>query len=282
MTRSLAGLLAVAGAAGLLSPLEAGEVTLRYRGEVGRVAEYRLSLKVTGEQVSLGERRPVRLEAELELREEIVASGPEEMVVRAEARPLKVKEPNGRFGAASQGSWPEVMVRITGQGEMLESSLSESRAHAGPFERAFASLLARPLLVVLPGQAVSPGARWQWEGKGARQTNRLLSVSGSNSGPVARIASSARAPVEVEEESAGLGVTTRVSGEETQVCQLDLLVEAGLAVRQKGEMSVRTAGEITLELPDGVRRFPVNSEMKASFDLRLVRVRRPRVAEPGR
>jgi hypothetical protein len=48
-------------------------VDLSYQRPLGQVAEYRLSVDVRGEQISLDERRPVRIRAEVEYVEEVVA-----------------------------------------------------------------------------------------------------------------------------------------------------------------------------------------------------------------
>lgn len=268
MAKALAVMVALTALA-LLSPTAAA-VTLRYQAPVGRVAEYRLTLKARGNQVSLGERRPVRVDAEFELREEVVATGPADSFwLRLQARPMKVRDPSGTFAAGERSRFPETELQVSPQGQVLASQAVSGN---GPFDRAFSSLMMGAGLVVLPTGPVTVGEAWRWEERGVSQESRLVSLIEQRAGPVARIATRARSPVRLQEGSQRLGVTTDLSGEQTEVSELELLAGSGVVRRHKGEVRLVTNGDIWLQLPGGRRRFPVSSEMRVTFDLRLVRM----------
>ena len=270
--RNTIALLAALGAAALAVPAVAAEpVTLRYHPHLGQVAVYRLTLRAEGEQSSLGERRPVRLEAELELREQATATSPAQAFwLRTRARLLKAKDPSGVLAAAARNGPPEMDLHVTSRGEVLASRIPHQDSY-GPLGRAFGSLMAQPGgLVVLPEGPVREGASWQWQQDRARQATRLVSFLNGPSGLIARLSSTCASPLSLAEESEGLGLSTRLSGTETQVSGLDILVDKGVVVHNKGQLLVTTNGEIALDLPEGVRRFPVSSRMRIAFDLRLV------------
>ena len=73
MTAAVAALAMVATS--LLPPtrLVPSGIDLQYRRPLGQVVQYHLLLRVEGSQVSLGERRPVRVRAEVEFAEEVIA-----------------------------------------------------------------------------------------------------------------------------------------------------------------------------------------------------------------
>jgi hypothetical protein len=273
-------MLAVIIALGSLTPLAlpapapaAAGVLLRYGGPLGRVAEYRLTLDVTGEQVRLEERRPVRIRAELEFTEEVIAHERGDVLwLRVRARPLEVKDPTGTFVSGGRASWPEVRLRVTRRGEVLEAFLDAGGDAAGPPERALASLMMQPAPVVMPTGPVAAGGAWSWERDGAHQSNRLIGLGGEGATRVARVASTGGAPIELHEGSEALGLRTRSSGEQTQTSELEVLVSSGLVTRHRGQMGVATESEVKLALPEGPETFAMRSDLQIDFDLRLVRV----------
>lgn len=248
-------------------------VLLRYGGPLGRVAEYRMTLDVRGEQVSLEERRPVRIRAELAFTEEVIAHERGDVLwLRVRARSLEVKDPTGTFASGGRGSWPEVRMRVTRRGEVLETFLDAGGGTAGPPERALASLLAQPAPVVMPTGPATAGAAWSWEREGARQSNRLIEVRGEGARQLARIESTGSAPIELHEGSEALGLTTRSRGEQTQTSELEVEVSSGLVRRHRGRMRAATESEVRLALPEGTEVFAMSSDLQIEFDLRLVRV----------
>jgi len=273
MSSALAALAVLATALSPLGNLAASGHELTYQRPLGQVAEYRLLLEVKGEQVSLEERLPVVISAELAFTEEVIAQGPDGVLwLRVAARPLEVKDSSGTFATGRRGDWPDMQVRMTRRGEVLEVSLASGEDRGGMAERSFASLMAQPAPVVLPTGRVAVGDEWEWESDGAWQRGRLLEVTGAGAEQVARIASEGRSPVELTEVSETLGLTTHMSGEISQRSELDLLVARGLAARHKGQMLARTKSEVTLELPEGPQTFEMHSDLEIEFDLRLLRV----------
>jgi hypothetical protein len=221
--------------------------------------------------VSLGERRPVRIEAQLELREEVIATGPEStFLLRIRARPLEVKDPTGTFAKPDQAVWPELLLWTTAHGETLTSSPAAADRGAGPFQRSFASLMTTPLTVILPVQEVSVGESWKWEKEGTGQQGRLLSLTGVGATSVARLSSTVAGPIALREESEALGLVTEVRGSQTQTSQLELLLGPGIVLRHKGELRLRTNSEVLMRAPGGARVFPAHSDVTIRFDLRLV------------
>lgn len=273
MTSTIAALAALATVLSPVSRLVPSGVDLHYRRPLGQVAEYRLLLDASGEQISLGERRPVRLHAELEYREEVIACERDGVLwLRIGARPVEVREASGTFARGARGRWPKVQVRITPRGEVLDVSLATGERWPQAAERSFASLMAQVAPVVLPPRRVEVGGEWEWDQGGAHQRNRLRTIGGEGTSRVAQIGSEGRWPLELEEGSEALGIATRVSGDASQSSELDLLLAVGLVARHRGTMQVRTKSEVTLELPEGPRVFDGRSELSIQFDLELVRV----------
>ncbi len=250
---------------------------LRYRRPLGQVATYRLSLQVEGVQTSLGERRPVRIRAELELTEEVIAQEVEGAAwLRVHARVLEVRDPTGTFaGLASQ--WPELKIRASPRGEVLDVSPAARESQLQPFERAFTSLMASaagaPVVLPPSGLRVALGEEWEWEHQGARQQNRLLRVEGEGDRQVAHIASTASSPLALEESIEALGLRTHLTGDQTCTSELELLLTQGLVARHRGETRLRTRSQVALELEDGTQEFPLESTLRLLFDLRLTGVR---------
>lgn len=273
MSGAIAALTVLAGTLCPAFPMAPSGVELQYRRPLGQVAEYRLLLEVSGEQISLGERRPVRVTAELALTEEAIAQGRNgTMWLRVGARPVKVEDAAGLFGARGRGQWPFLHVSIDPRGEVLGVSPATGEHRAGMRERAFVSLMAQPAPVILPPARVAPGEEWEWASAGARQQNRLVEVRGEGAAQIARIASRGRSPLELREESDSLGLATRLSGDATQESELELLVACGLAARHKGRVQMQTNSQVMLALPEGPREFEMKSDLYIKFDLRLVRV----------
>jgi hypothetical protein len=188
------------------------------------------------------------------------------------ARAIEVKDAIGTFGRGTRGDWPDVQIRMTRRGEVLDVSLATGEHGPGMAERSFVSLMAQPAPVVLPPGRVAVGDEWEWESGQARQQNRLLEVSGEGAERVARIASESQSPLELAEASDALGLTTEMSGNVTQRSEIDLLLAHGLVARHKGQMEVRTKSEVTMELPEGQRTFDMQSILKIDFDLRVARI----------
>lgn len=271
---SVVAALAVLAAA--LSPAGAAApsgIELEYRRPLGQVAEYRLFINANGEQTALEERRPVRLSAELALTEEVIAQGKDGALwLRVGARAVEVKDPSGTFGTGRRGDWPEVRVRMTRRGEVLDVSLATGEDRPGMAERSFVSLMAQPAPVILPPGRVAVGDEWEWESGEARQRSRLVEVSGEGAKRVARIASESQSPLELAEASDALGLMTQMSGDVSQRSEVELLLAHGLVARHKGHMDIRTKSEVTLDLPEGQRTFEMQSILKIDFDLRLARI----------
>lgn len=252
------------------SPLSA-RVSLRYGGPVGQVAEYRLTTKMTGHQVSLGQRRPIAAEAEWEVREEVLSRDPDGATTRRlTARLVAKKDPTGAFTGGPSGL-PVLEVRVSPTGEVLASA-PEGAGTAGMLERALASLLARPVPVMLPAAPAEIGVPWRWERDGASQENTLLAVDESACGGRARITSTGTAPLALAEQSEALGLGTRLTGSETQTSTLDLLLEAGVPLRHQGKSVVQSNAEVALESPAGSHTFSLALEATVAFDLRLLRL----------
>lgn len=271
MTRLAALLATLAAVTILLSSPARAELLLRYRGRSGQVAVYRLTLKATGEQVSLGEPRPINVEAELELREEVTATGPGDvMTVRITPRVIRSGDPAGTFGNGEDGRFPEVEVTTNSRGETL-SARPLTDEHVGPYQRAFALLMAAPS-VVLPEDPVSLGDTWTWQSGGDWQKSRFAGAAKRGPGMVARIETTATAPVTVREESPGLGLSTTVSGSQTQRSVLELMTDTGVVLGNKGVVRISTKGHVVLDLEQGQKVFPIASGISVSYQLRLVRL----------
>ena len=254
------------------SPCRADEVRLEYRGRLGEVREYGLALDVRGERTSHGESRPVRVLAQLHLREEVIGierDGVFWMRVRGEI--VDVRDPTGTLASGRYSRWPEMKVRVDPRGRLLSATLAADRPAPGPPQRGFASLMSRIPTVIVPSGPVAVGTSWEWDEMGGHQENRLLSLGGAG-GRIAHIAGSGRVPLSLGEESPALGVTVELTGMQNRESQLDLLVERGLVLRHRGEMSLATKEEVALELPEGEPRFLLESDLRISFDLRLLEV----------
>ncbi len=271
MTRRLLPALCLLLTVALLAEAAHARISLRYRGRVGQVATYRLLMKATGEQTSLGERRPVSIEAEFELRQQVVATGPLDSF-RSEltARPISIKDPTGTFASNGRSRSLSVQLTTTPRGEVLSTSPLSSN-HVGPYERAFADLLSLPDML-LPADPISIGSAWESNSPQGGQRSRLISTRQSPFGLVARIETTATAPLRLQEESQGLGLNTTVSGSEQRRETIEMLVDKGLVLSSNGESSLLTHGEITLDLAEGRRRFPISSQMRVVFELRLTRL----------
>lgn len=265
-----------AAAAVMLAPVEGllpSGIGLEYRAPLGRVAEYELRLVVEGEQVSLEETRPVHLRAVVEFSEEVIARQSDGVIwLRIHGRPQVVRDPTGTFGAGRRGLWPDIQLRVTPRGEVLDSSVAVGSEPPGPSERAFSSLMLQPAPVVLAANPVQVGDEWEWADGSREQRNRLVELLEVEGGQVARIASEGRAQLRLEEGSPALGLTTRLEGEQRQTSEMDLLVEEGLVVRHRGQISLHMESETVLVVAGEEKVFPMRSDLSIDFDLRLLRV----------
>jgi len=244
---------------------------LEYRRPLGQVAEYELRFRARGEQISLGERRPVYVDGAVAVTEEVVAHEPDGIVrLRVSGRLLEARDPTGAFSAGHARRWPELQLRVTPTGEVLETSI---RAPAGPdpLPRAFGSLLGQPLPIVLPQRPVEPGQQWRYAAGRALQTNRLLEIT-DGADLIARIESESTAPLTLCEGSAALGLTFTLSGEQRQSSRLELPLRLGLPVRHEGRLLVRSQAQAELALPEGVETFEFTSDLTVDFEVRLVRL----------
>lgn len=247
-------------------------VQLVYGPQLGQVASYVAVFEVSGEQVSLDERRPVKVHAEVELREEVIAQEADgSSWLRVSGKLVKVQDASGTFGVGQHGDWPEVEVRLSPRGQALEARPGSADERPGPLQRAFADMLRAPAAVVLPEGPVAVGETWRWEANGAWQSNRLLGVHVGRY-QVADILSSGREPISLEERSDALGVTTKVSGEQRQTCHVGLMLPQGTMATAKGEMQLRTRGETVLQLSEKKERFPTTSDLTVAFSIRLVQL----------
>lgn len=248
-------------------------VELRYDPPLGEVARYRVSLKVEGEQVSLGERLPVAWKAEAQVTEEVVARESDgSFWLRTTARLSDVTGGNGMFANGAPTEWPEVRLHLSRRGEVLETARADIAGESGVREQALASLISESSPIILPHGAVQSGDAWQVEAGGARQSNRLVSLQGEGDSRVARVASVATWPLTLDESVPELGLETHLTGEARETSESELLVRTGLVRRQKGRTHLVTKSEVTLSLPDGPKVFPIESNLTVTFDIRLISV----------
>jgi len=267
MQQAVAALLILATT--LLSPPAPGLSLLRYRRSVGETATFHVAVEIRGTQSFQDEPRVVQVRAELEVTEQtLTVESDGSFWVRVTGRVLRVTDPTGTFGTGQYADWPAVQARITPLGETLETRPEPTAGQPGPFQRAFAAGMLNPAPVVLPHGGVAVGETWQWEQDGARQANRLSSVTRGDR-PVVRIASSGRGPVHLAEASSALGLSTTVGGEMTQHSEVDLLLPSCVVAAQKGEIHLTTQGESVLELPTGRKSFPLSSDLRLQFRVEL-------------
>jgi len=245
--------------------------TLAYRAEVGRVTEYRVTTKTTGQQVSLGERRPINVEAEYQVREEVLSTDPDGNArVRVTGRTVSVKDATRAFGGPRL-DLPPVELRVSPRGEILGAGAITPEGAAGMRKNATAALLAQSLPVIMPSGPVEAGMKWDWVKGDATQTNHLVETTGENP-RVAHIASVARSPVVFRERSEALGMTARLTGLETQVSTLDLALDTGVTLRHKGNLVMETKTEVQMESAEGPRTFQIELRLRVEFDSRLVKL----------
>jgi len=264
---------AVAIVVAMLLPARPGLAAeeLVYRGELGRVAEYRVTTKATGRQISLGERRPIEVEAEYEVREEVVACDPDgSFRIQVTGRAVTVNDRSRAFGG-QRFEPPPVQIHVSPRGEILgagaipEDGLTSLRANAA------AALLGQCLPVIMPSGPLEPGDRWEWEEGDAKQSNRLVEVTGGTS-RVARVSGTAHAPIVLQERSEALGLTTEMTGMGRQTSTLDLLLDSGLVLRHKGNLALQTKTKVRMESPEGPRTFLIEMHLRVEFDSRLIRL----------
>jgi len=258
-----------------VAPPAAG-MALSYSRPLGQIARYHMTVEARGEQISLDEHIPVKWQAEIELTEEVIARGQDgSLWLRVKGGPIAVKDGNSVFASGMMNEWPQMDLHVSRLGEVLEASPSGSAAGMGERERAFVALAAQPPTIMLPDRNVQPGDEWQWEREGARQVNRLVSVTGAGDTLVANLSSSGAAPLRLEESDPRLGIATRMTGNVTYDSKAGLLVAQGLVQRHKGEMRLRTKSETTLDTAEGRELFEMESELTVAFEVRLVGARDP-------
>ncbi len=255
------------------SPSETGS-SLTYTRPLGQKARYHLTLVARGQQISLGERLPVKWQAEFELCEEVIAQEPDgSMWLRLTGRTLTTKDSNGVFASGLPRTWPSMSFHVNKLGETIEvKSSSPIDSDVGIREEAFLMLAAQPPTIVLPDRKIQPEEEWRWESLGAKQTNRLLSLAGKGETLVATLESYGSIPLRLEEVSQLLGLTTRMSGNVTSHSKAELLVEQGLLKWHKGEMVLQTKSETTLETQADREVFVMEADLSVKFDLRLLEV----------
>lgn len=283
MVRLLVALLAVAAGmwalAGQAAPASPEEVVLRYDPPLGQVARYRFRLYVSGTQTSLGETLPVRWQAEGKWQEEVVAKQADgSFCLRVTARPVTVSDANGAFANGLGAALPALLVCVSPTGAVIETTptagpdrgaLSEERP-AKTQERSLASFIMQLSPVLLPDGPVSPGSTWTVEtAAGGRQSNRLLSVERAGDSQIARISSSSRSPLALEEGVAELGLATRLSGEAQGVSELEMAVRSGLVRHHQGRSRLVTRSQVSLSVPEVPEAFLMEGDLVVSFDLRL-------------
>jgi hypothetical protein len=266
-----AGMYAPAGAPAA-APSSPG-VALRYDPPLGQTARYRISLDVTGTQTSLGERLPVRWRAEGEVREEVVAKqGDGSFWLRVTPGRMTVSEANGTFANGLGTEWPAMRLHVWPTGEVLETAQVGSEENKRARERALGALMAQVVPVILADRPIEPGGEWKVESGGAKQTNRLLSLEGTGDSQIARISSTSRSPLALDEGVAELGLLARLSGEAQQASELELAVRTGLVRRHKGRTHLVTKSQVALSLPEGSETFLMESDLTIAFDIRLQNV----------
>ena len=244
--------------------------TLTYRGTVGQVAEYRVTTRAVGEQISLGQRRPINVETEYEVREEVLACGADgSLHLQVTGRAVQVKDATHAFNG-QRLDLPPLQVHVSARGEILSAGAA-TPGGAGMQANAAAALLAQSLPMILPPGPVEPGGLWQWERSGASQENRLVEIAGE--GPrIARITGTARAPIAFQERSEALGLTSDLTGTEAQTSTLDLSLDSGVTLRHKGILSLQTKTEVKMESSEGSRSFAIELRLRVDFDSRLVKL----------
>jgi hypothetical protein len=276
---SLAAVLVLLSA-GMYAPTEvpaaaapARGTLLRYDRPLGQIAQYHITLDVQGVEVSLDERLPVKWRAKVQISEEVIARAADGSIwLRVTSRPIDVTAGNGVFANGAAIEWPATQLHVSPRGEVLEIAQPATPGDPRARERTFAQLMTQSSPVVLPEGPVEPRDEWQVETKGARQTNRLLSVNGSGDGALARIASAITLPLALDETIDELGLMTHLAGESRQTSELELLLSSGLVRRHKGRSHIVTRSQTTLSLPDGPQVFEMESDLMMSFDIRLVAV----------
>jgi hypothetical protein len=269
MTRRLLPclLLLMACASAVLAQ-PAAPYQLAYGGRLGETAVSRLILTAEGEQTSLDERRPVRLEAEYELRERVVSVEPDgSFRIEVNSHLVRAKDPSHLLNG--YGDPKPQQVRVSARGEMLE--VAPSADGAGLRERAATALLGQPQLVVLSEGSMEAGAAWDWAKEGRTQTNRLVAVQGG----VAKVTSAGKGPVSLHERSQALGLSTDLEGTVEQTSTLELELATGHLRRHRGTMTLRTDTEIGLAAETGSRTLHATLRLQITFDERLVRVEGP-------
>jgi hypothetical protein len=253
-------------------PASTGE-TLRYARPLGQRADYRLTLEAGGQQISLDEKIPVHWRGEAEYTEEVIAATSEaDYSLRVRGGLVAVEDATGSLAGGMMDHWPDLILRVTPRGELLDVSLATEGNASAARERAVAALAAHPVAIVLPAGPADVGADWYWEQNGSRQLNRLLAVEESPEGRIAHIASTAYAPLRLNEQSQALGLRTHLEGTVSQESTMDLLLSSGVVARHKGEMHVQTTSTVDLALRDGGETFAMSSDLRIAFDARLLSI----------
>jgi hypothetical protein len=262
-----------------VEPVEAA-VDLSYDRPLGQVALYRLSLTASGTEVSLDETIPVRWEAVVEIREEVIAKGTDGALwLRVQTQPKEIKDKAGTLGGGLPARWPVLQVRATRRGEFIEVAPAIGEPDESVRARSLVALLGQPSPVILPEAPVRPGETWEYTSGSARQTSRLVRVSEADGERIAHISTTGSFPLALAESSEALGLTTQAQGEGQQRSDTELLMGSGLVKRQTGETRLLTKSEVVLKLPEGDTVYRMDSDITVTFDLRLVEVDGRRVAD---
>ena len=251
-------------------PLAAAE-TLTYHGRVGRLVEYRLTFTATGQQISLGVSKPIQVEAEYVLREQVLSVEPDgSLFLQLSGRVTKWEDRTGLFNG-QRADLPPTQVHLSPRGEVLEATPVTTGGDPDLRARTAAALFSYPLPTLLPEGPIEIGATWEWEKAGATQSSRLAAVE-EGVPRVARITTTGQAPIALHEASEPLGLTTGVTGRETQSGTLEFSPERGLALWHKGKADLETKTEVGLDAPGGARTFTMSLKARVTFLLTLIRV----------
>jgi len=256
-------------------------ILLRYDRPLGQVSCYHLSIEARGNQICLGETLPVEWRAEIQLTEEVIARGADGAVwLRLRGKTFKVTDATGVLAAGMPLQWPEVQIRMHETGELIDVSPASGASADSPRRRGFLTALGQLAPVVLSRRPIEEGDDWLVQTNGSEQHNRLVSITKSGENTIAQIESTGHSILSLNEASFDLGIDTELTGETNHSNSLDLLLDDGTVIRNKGEIRIRTNSETMLDRPEGTLRVPIQSNITITFDSRLVMLDGKSIAIP--